>query len=113
MSLDTQLHKLPPHLRVKYISALPEIRQFQRIGHELRQKFKLEPLVEHNALTREMHEVEVECLKFLVPDLKARDPNVKLKAIKWLCRQDWGKDFRASPYDKRYFPGHGLTNTQK
>ncbi len=105
MSLDSRLKDFPSVLRNRYLLALPEIRKFQANGHELREKAKLNPLVEHNALTREMHEVEYDAVKFLCKDVAASDPKVKLDAWKWVLKQDWGKDLRASPYEQRYWSG--------
>ena len=111
--LESKLRELPGYLQQAYIANLHEIRALQKRGEDLRRELKLDPLREHNAITREMHQVEHECLKHLIPDLKSTDAKVRLNAYKWLCRQEWGKDFRASPYEQRYWVGHDTTDTKK
>jgi len=96
------LSKVPVHLRLFYLSSLPEIAKLRTQGHELREKETLNPLVEHNALTREMHEAEYRILQHLCPDLKSRDLKTKLKAIKWVLKQPWGEDFKPAPIKKKF-----------
>lgn len=103
MSLETQLTKLPQDVQWRYFAFLPEINQLRKLGHELREHAKLHPLREHNALTREMHQVEVEIVNLLMPETASKDAHQKLKAWKKVLKTDWGKDLRASPYDKVYF----------
>jgi hypothetical protein len=95
------LNKLPAHLRLFYQASLPEITKLRQQGRELREHETLNPLVEHNAVTREMHEAEYMILQHLCPDLKAKDPQVKLNAMKWVLKQPWGEDFKPSPIHKK------------
>jgi hypothetical protein len=95
------LNKLPAHLRLFYQASLPDITKLRRQGYELREHETLNPLVEHNAITREMHEAEYMILQHLCPDLKAKDPQVKLNAMRWVLKQPWGEDFKPSPIKKK------------
>lgn len=105
MGLESQLHKVKPKTRNQYIADFQIIKEFQRKGHELREQVKQNPVRNGMLLTREYCEAEMAVLKELCPDIAAHDSKVRLKAWYWVLRQDWGKDFRASPYEQRYFNG--------
>ena len=105
MGLETQLHKVDPRLRAKYLRNRPLIDQFKRQGHLLREQVKQDPVRHGHLLSREMHAIEMEVAKALCPGLAADNARERQKAMYWVLNQDWGKDLRASPYDKRYYFG--------
>lgn len=105
MSLDSQLYKVPAKLRMKYFHNIGHIRQFQRLGKQLRDEVKQDPIRNGHLLTREMHPIEMEVLSVLCPGVKADNARERQKAMYWVLNQDWGKDLRASPFDQRYFIG--------
>lgn len=96
------LNGLPVHLQMFYQASLPEINLLRKRGQELREHETLNPLVEHNAVTREMHEAEYMVLQHLCPGLKTNDPKVKLKAMQWVLKQPWGEDFKPSPIKMKF-----------
>ena len=99
------ISKLPAWLRLRYAEDLPAISILRARGQELREKALTEPLREHNALTREMHETEVLAVNFLCPETASTDPQAKLRVWKWVLKQDWGKDFSPIPIHKRVYLG--------
>ncbi len=103
MGLESQLHKVPADLLLKYRENIRDINGFRLRGYELRKDVRQNPVRNGHLLTREMHPVEVEVVGYLHPGIKARGAKERLKAWYWVLRQDWGKDLRASPYDKRYY----------
>ena len=111
MSLDSQLHKVPAPLRMRYQRHRGAISQFRRLGHKLREEVRQDPVRNGHLLTREMHPVEMDVLKALCPGVGADNAKERLKAMYWVLNQDWGKDLRASPYDQRYYGGP--INTKK
>lgn len=103
MGLESVLTKVPQSLASRYRKCLPEIRQFQASGHELREQCRQNPVRHGHLLTREMHPVELEIVKYLCRDLEAREPKTRQRAWYWVLKQDWGRELRASPYEQRYF----------
>ena len=102
MGLESQLHKVPADLLLKYRENTRDINGFRMLGYELRKSVRQDPVRNGHLLTREMHPVEMEVVEYLCPGIKAKGGKERLKAWYWVLRQDWGKDLRASPYDKRY-----------
>ncbi len=103
MEIESQFYKIPSALRKRYYAAYNEIEAYRRTGYEMREKVRQNPVRNGHLVTREMHPVEVLILRKLCPEISSKDPKERLKGYKWICNQEWGKDFRASPYDKRYF----------
>ena len=94
--------KLPDGLKVAYVAYQPEIQAIRKQWEAIRREMKVNPLLEHNMLCRDLHPVEREILGFLCPDLNSRDGHVKKKAIKWILKQPWGEDFKPAPIEKKF-----------
>ncbi len=90
---------------MRYLHNQGAIKQFQKLGHELRKEVRQDPVRNGHLLTREMHPVEMEVLKVLCPGVGADNARERQKALYWVLNQEWGKDLRASPYDTRYYFG--------
>ena len=95
------LEKLPKELGFRYIQSIHEINEFRRKGRELREKVKADPVRHGHLMTRELHPVEMEVLKYLNPELAQTDSKLKQKA--WMKFLRKNEDYRASPYAKRYY----------
>lgn len=109
MGLETQLVKVLPITRGRYLKNRAVIEQFRAEGHALREQVRQDPERNGHLLTRELHPVEMEVVKELCPGVSADNAKERQKAWYWVLNQHWGEDLRASPYDQRYFGGK-LTN---
>ncbi len=109
MSLASKAKDVPIRVWLDYWYAQPEIEVLRKRENALKRELELNPLVEHNAITREMHEAELAMVNHLCPGTLASDPQEKLRAWKWVLAQPWGEDLRPAKYKKVHF---GSANTQ-
>jgi len=101
--MSLPLEKVSPEVRSEYVRSMPYIKQFQKMGAELREKVKADPTRHGHLMTREMHKAEFDVLKELYPDLAKGEPKDRRNAWLKFLRTEQGKDFRASPYKQRYY----------
>ena len=99
MGLESQLHKLEPKLRAKYLRDLPNINflreKWQVVGKDAAANAK----ANGHFFTREMRPVEVEVVEALVPATKTFVQKEKIKAWQWVLKQDWGRELSGGSDD--------------